>query len=206
MASSRTSRTELRPVAAELLLGAPEQVAPMLLHTVLRSGDAVARIVEVEAYAGEADPASHAYRGPTPRTASMFGPAGTLYVYRSYGLHWCANITVGPEGVAGAVLVRSVEPVEGLEAMQLRRPAITRAVELCNGPGKLCAALGIEGTHDGTDLLSHTSPIQLLDDGTPPPGQPLVTTRVGISQALDRPWRFAVPENPWVSKGRPVRG
>jgi DNA-3-methyladenine glycosylase len=191
-------------VEVEVVLGAPEAVAPRLLNLVLETDTGAGRIVEVEAYGGERDPASHAHRGPTPRTASMFGPPGTLYVYRSYGLHWCANVTTAPEGVAGAVLIRALEPLRGLEEMNRRRPRARRSVELCSGPGRLCAALGVSGEHDGTDLLSPGAPVRLVDDGTPPPPRPLVTTRVGISRARELPWRFAVPDSPWVSRGRPV--
>ena len=195
----------LRRVRRGELTGSPAEVAPRLLNTLLVVEDRVARIVEVEAYWGAVDPASHAHRGPTPRNAAMFGPAGSLYVYRSYGLHWCANLVLCAPGEAGAVLVRAVEPVAGIESMQSLRGPVRREVELTNGPGKLCAALGITGKHDGVDLLDPASPVRWCRDAMPPPASPLVTTRIGISKAVDLPWRFAVAGNPWVSTGRPAR-
>ncbi len=175
----------------------------MLLNKVLRVGDRAGRIVEVEAYVGEADPASHAFRGRTPRNATMFGPAGHLYVYFTYGMHFCANVVTGAPGIAEAVLLRALHPIDGIEEMQLARPAATRETDLCSGPAKLCQALGIDRTTDGVDLCGRDAPVRLLDDGTPPPDEPLVTTRVGIRVATERPWRFAVPGDPHVSKGRP---
>lgn len=193
------------PVPREMLLGDPPLVAPKLLNKVLSVEDVVARIVEVEAYWGSHDPASHAFGGMTPRNATMFGPAGLLYVYRSYGVHWCANIVLGPEGEAAAVLLRAVEPVAGRSAMEQRRPLVARPVDISNGPGKLCAALDITGVDDGSDLLDPTGRVRLLDDGVPPPSEPLVTSRVGITRAMENPWRFAVAGNRWVSRGRPAR-
>jgi DNA-3-methyladenine glycosylase len=170
------------------------------------------RIVEVEAYEGADDPASHAANGPTPRNLVMFGPAGRLYVYRSYGIHWCANIVCGPDGEPGAVLVRAVEPGEGKAAMWLDRPKAKRETDLCSGPGKLCAALGITGDHDGTNLLSNRSPVRLVTTtarrspatGRDRPGESVVSgPRVGITKAVERPWRFAIADNPHVSRPRP---
>lgn len=194
-----------RLVEVDRLVGDVDVVAPRLLNTLVVVGPRVARVVEVEAYDGEHDPASHAFRGRTERNAVMFGPPGRLYVYRSYGLHWCANVVVAELGRAAAVLLRAVEPLDGLAEMQADRPAIRRDVDLSNGPGKLCAALGITGQHGGVDLLSARSPVQLCCDGTPSPADPVVTTRVGITRAVELPWRFSVPDNPWVSKGRPSR-
>ncbi len=165
------------------------------------------RIVETEAYEGELDPASHAANGPTPRNAVMFGPAGSLYVYRSYGIHWCANVVCGPEGVAGAVLIRALEPTVGLESMWPRRPKARAARDLCSGPGKLCAALGISDAHYGLNLFDRSSPVRL----EPPEGQKdfgpdqsavLVGPRIGISVAVDRPLRFGL-DSPHLS--RPFR-
>lgn len=192
-------------LAPDELLGPVVAIAPSLLHTLVVVGERVARVVEVEAYDGEDDPASHAFRGMTPRTTTMFGPPGHLYVYRSYGLHWCANVVVGEPGRAAAVLLRAVEPVAGIEEMSADRPGIRRPVELSNGPGKLCAALGVTGADDGADLLSASSRVQLWRDDVAPPSEPVVTTRVGITRAVERPWRFLVGGNPWVSKGRPAR-
>lgn len=161
------------------------------------------KIVEVEAYEGTDDPASHAYRGPTPRTAVMFGPPGRLYVYLSYGVHWCANIVCHPDGVAGAVLLRAVEPLTGVSRMWANRPAARRERDLASGPGKLCAALGITADHNGIDLLDDTSPVRLtrpddhrvVDDGALALGP-----RIGISRAVDRPWRFGLAGNPHLSR------
>ena len=182
----------------------PLTVAPALLGKVLvRRGPAGAvrsgRIVEVEAYRGADDPASHAFRGPTPRTATMFGAAGRLYVYLSYGIHWCANVVCGPPGTAGAVLLRALEPLDGIDAMRAARPSARRAVDLTNGPGKLCQALGLDGSHDGTDLFAAGAELALDDDGSAPPAV-AASPRIGISVAADRPWRFSDPASPWVSR------
>ena len=196
-----------RAFAREALEGPVHDVAPRLLNTVLVLGDGRrGRVVEVEAYGGADDPASHAHRGPTPRNAAMFASAGVLYVYRSYGLHWCANVVVGERGSAAAVLLRAVEPIGGLAAIRGARPAVNRTEDLANGPGKLCSALGITGSDDGQDLLTATSRVRLCSDGTPPPERPVVTARVGISRATERPWRFLVPDSDWVSRGRPSDG
>ena len=181
------------------LAGDPVDVAPTLLGKVLVSGDRSGRIVEVEAYRGESDAASHAYRGRTPRTAVMFGPAGFMYVYFTYGMHWCANVVCQPDGVAGAVLIRALSPLTGVEEMRLARPAARKDRDLCNGPAKLCQALGITGALNGTDLLKSTSPVRLMDDGTPPPTSPAVGPRIGISVAVDAPWRFWVADDGNVS-------
>ena len=121
----------------------PLELAPDLLGKLLVGPCGRGRIVEVEAYRGEEDPASHAFRGPTPRNRVMFGPAGHLYVYRSYGMHWCANVVASHPDRAGAVLIRALQPVGPIDEMSRRRPAARRPEDLANGPGKLCAALGI---------------------------------------------------------------
>ncbi len=178
----------------------PLEVAPDLLNKVLVAGDRAGRIVEVEAYCGLDDPASHAYRGPTPRTTTMFGPPGHLYVYFSYGMHWCANVVTHPPGEVGAVLLRALAPLRGIEAMRADRPAARRDVDLTNGPAKLTQALAISGTDDGIDLRRAQHAITVLDDGTAPPPDPLTGPRVGISAAVDRPWRFSVPDEAHRSK------
>lgn len=175
-------------------------MAPDLLNKVLVHGERSGRIVEVEAYRGTDDPASHAFRGPTPRTEVMFGPPGHLYVYFSYGMHWCANAVTSSDGVAGAVLLRALAPIEGVEAMAVARPAARRTVDLANGPAKLCQALGIDGSHDGADLTKAERSLAIVDDGTPPPAEPVTGPRVGISVAVDLPWRFSVPGDPNRSK------
>jgi len=168
------------------------ELAPLLLNKVLAHGPRRARILEVEAYGGEDDPASHAARGPTPRNASMFGPAGRLYVYRIYGLHHCANVVSGPGASPGAVLLRALWPLAGVGAMRRARGGGDERV-LCAGPGRLCVALGLDRTHDGADLTDPSGPVVLTDDGTSPPERPLTGPRIGITRARDAPWRFAVP-------------
>lgn len=175
-------------------------VAPELLNAVIVAGDRAGRIVEVEAYQGADDPASHAYRGLTRRTAVMFGPPGHLYVYFSYGMHWCANAVCGPEGVATAVLLRAIAPVAGLDRMRAARPAARRDRDLGNGPGKLCQALGIGKLHDGADLVTGDRGVWIGSDGRPPPARPGQGRRVGISVARDQHWRWWVPGDPNLSR------
>jgi len=178
----------------DLLSGPPEEAAPRLLGAVLVSrvdGEVVeARVTEVEAYKGDDDPASHAYRGRSARNGSMFQQPGTLYVYRSYGVHWCANVAAGPEGVGWGILFRGAEIQGGTHTARRRRG---RSDDLSNGPGKLCQALGIDGTHDGTYLLDPGSTVSLR------PGQPpelvMATPRIGITKARERAWRFVSASN-----------
>ena len=177
----------------------------VMTHVDDRGGLRGGRIVEVEAYCGESDPASHAFGGLTPRTAVMFGPPGHLYVYRSYGMHWCSNVVCLPEGTAGAVLVRALEPVVGVDAMWPARPKAHRPTDLASGPGKLGAALGITGADNGDDLLGGNSGVHLWCAARvrsrPELGQ---GPRVGISKAVAEPWRWWEAENRHVSRG-PVR-
>jgi DNA-3-methyladenine glycosylase len=180
--------------------GDPLDVGPWLLNKVLVHGARSGRIVEVEAYKGASDPASHAYRGLTPRTAVMFGPAGFLYVYFTYGMHWCANVVCGPKGEASALLLRGLAPLTGLDEMRQVRAAARRDRDLCNGPAKLCQALGITGAENGLDLLARSAVVRLVDDGTPPPERPAQGRRVGISVAKEEPWRFWVPGEESVSR------
>ena len=172
-----------------LLSAPPDAAAPRLLGCFLASdvgGRAVrVRINEVEAYKGSDDPASHAFRGRTERNKSMFGPPGTLYVYRSYGIHNCANAAAGPEGVGWGILIRGGDVVEGAGTVRRRRG---RSDDAIAGPGKLAQSLGIELGHDGADLLDPGSPIRL--EPGPAPEAALSTTRVGVSKAKDLPWRF----------------
>jgi len=159
---------------------------------------AAGRIVEVEAYEPH-DPASHTFRGKTKRNATMFGPPGHLYSYLIYGMHVCANVVVGPPGRGAAVLIRALEPVEGVSAMIERRGS-TAELNLCSGPGKLCQALGISLDHDGLDLFDSESPVQLR-----PPDQPLTERivtgpRIGITKAVDQPWRFGLADSPHLSR------
>jgi len=164
-------------------------VAPELLGKVLVSGPCAGRIVEVEAYRSD-EPAAHSFRGPTPRTQIMFGPAGHLYVYFSYGMHHCANVVTGADGDGQAVLLRALTPVRGRELMAERRHG--RAAHLTDGPGKLCQALALDLSHTGVDLCAGGD-VRLVDDGTPPPSVIVTTPRIGITKAVDLPWRFVAP-------------
>ena len=177
-------------------------VAPDLLGKLFVVGACMGRIVEVEAYRQD-DPASHSWRGITPRTAVMFGPAGHLYVYFTYGMHFCANVVTGQPGEGSAVLVRALVPLAGLDEMRARRGGARRDVDLANGPAKVCQAFGLDRSHDGLDLVASES-LRIGDDGTPPPAVPGVPNRIGISVAVERPWRFFVSGDPHVSKGRPA--
>jgi len=183
-----------------VLSGQAWEVAPRLLGSYLvRELDGrklVSKIVETEAY-DQADAASHSYRGRTQRTAVMFGPAGHLYVYFSYGMHYCCNIVTGLEGHGSAVLIRAVEPLEGLEVIKQLRHGVADA-QLTNGPGKTCQALGIDKRFNGHDL--RRSPLTLVLKEALSPDQIVQTTRVGISKAKDEPWRFYIKGSPYVSK------
>lgn len=173
----------------DILSRPPEEAAPLLLGSFLVSavdGKQVRmRISEVEAYKGSEDPASHAFRGKTGRNGSMFEQPGTLYVYRSYGIHNCANTAAGPEGVGWGILIRGGEIVEGEGIARMRRG---RSTQLSDGPGKVCQALGITLAHDGTNLLSGEGELWL--DPGPAPTLIVSTPRVGISKAQDVAWRF----------------
>jgi DNA-3-methyladenine glycosylase len=190
-----------RPVDRELLTRSSTAVAPWLLNKLLiRDDGRVIRIVEVEAYGGAEDGASHARNGPTTRCGAMFGPAGHAYVYFTYGMHWCCNVVTGPDGVGQAVLIRAGEPVSGLVGMQARRSRARREVDVTNGPAKLCEALSVDGTFDGVDLCVAPSPLVLADDGTAPPGTPACSGRVGITRAAEWQWRWFIAGNPFVSR------
>ena len=179
------------------------ELAPQLLNKLLVRGARVGRIVEVEAYAGAVDPASHAFRGRTARNATMFGPPGHLYVYFSYGMHYCANVVCGREGEASAVLLRGLTAVSGIEEMRSARgPAARLDRDLCSGPGKLCQALGLDRSFDGADLVTGDQGVEVRDDGMPPPATPGVSGRVGISVAAEVPWRFYVPGAVGLSRSR----
>lgn len=177
----------------------PLTAARRLLGARLAANGVTVRIVEVEAYQGAQDPASHAFRGRTERNQVMFGPAGHLYVYRSYGLHTCINVSAGPEGTGWAVLLRAGEVVEGLALAQSRRP-VAAADRLARGPGNLGAALAIELSDGGVDLLAANSPIHLELSAVEP--RFLVGPRVGVSLAADRPWRLWLPDSRAVSAYR----
>jgi DNA-3-methyladenine glycosylase len=168
--------------------------------------DRVGRIVEVEAYCGAADPGSHAYRGETPRNRTMFGPPGGLYVYFTYGMHWCANAVCGDEGEGLAVLLRAAAPVAGVEAMFAARPKARRERDLCSGPAKLCQAFGLDRAFDGADLVAGDQGVVICDDGTPPPAHPFRTTRIGLTSGAEHPWRWCVAGDPHVSGTAAQRG
>jgi DNA-3-methyladenine glycosylase len=170
------------------------EVAPELIGATLLVDGVGGTIVEVEAYDQE-DPASHGFRGLTARTASMFGPPGHAYVYRSYGIHWCLNLVCAREGRAEAALVRALEPTRGLEAMHERR-GVVAARALCSGPGKLCQALGISRVHDG--LALDELPFELGARGSEP--QLAVGTRIGITRAVEQPWRYGLSGSPFLSR------
>ncbi|MFG2950166.1 DNA-3-methyladenine glycosylase [Streptomyces adustus] len=182
-----------------------EEVAPELLGAVLThetsEGTVRIAITETEAYSGATDPASHAYRGRTPRNAVMFGPAGHLYVYRSHGLHWCANIVTGTEGDASAVLIRAGRVVEGEDLARRRRGTKVETARLARGPGNFCQALGITAEHDGADLLAGAS--VALSEGEPVPAALVrIGPRVGVSKAHDWQHRFFLADDPTVSAYR----
>ncbi|MEU2251412.1 DNA-3-methyladenine glycosylase [Streptomyces sp. NPDC019224] len=182
-----------------------EEVAPKLLGSVLTcttpEGAVSIAITETEAYSGTADPASHAYRGRTARNATMFGPAGHLYVYRSHGLHWCANVVTGTAGIASAVLVRAGRVIAGEDLARKRRGEKVESPRLARGPGNFCQALGITAEHDGTDLLTGASVV--LSEGESVPAALIrVGPRVGVSKAHDWQHRFYLAGDPTVSAYR----
>ena len=186
------------------------EVAPLLLggHLTVRddAGAVTVRLTEVEAYDGENDPGSHGYRGRTPRTEVMFGPPGRLYVYFTYGMHWCANVVCGEDGYATAVLLRVGEVVEGVELARSRRPAAKRDADLARGPARMDQALGLTGEDDGLVLAEGgraelRAPARTATDVATGP-------RVGVSGAGGDgelyPWRFWLPGEPTVSTYRPA--
>nr|WP_262853037.1 DNA-3-methyladenine glycosylase [Mumia quercus] len=175
-----------------------ESQARRLLGATLTHGDVTVRITEVEAYGGTSDPASHAFRGPTPRSAIMFGPPDVLYVYFSYGMHCCANVVVGEEGDASAVLLRAGEVVEGVEVARARRGGVPD-VRLARGPANLAQALGLTLAHNGSSLAG---PELVLRRAAQAPEEVSTGPRVGVSQAADVPWRFWLTGDPTVSAYR----
>ncbi|MFC8181029.1 DNA-3-methyladenine glycosylase [Rhodococcus sp. NPDC057297] len=185
----------------------PVEAARKLLGVELRVEDVCVRVVEVEAYGGPEggpwpDSAAHSYRGPTPRNRVMFGPAGRLYVYSSYGMHLCMNVTCGPDGEAAAVLLRAAELVDGEASVRRRRGDRVAARKLVSGPGNLGQAIGAQLSDNGMDLLDRSSRIVLDAGRAPCPTDIAEGPRVGISKAADRPWRFWIPRSDAVSAYR----
>lgn len=206
---SRNPLTAGQPLR-EFLSGDARQLAPLLLGAVLthdsRDGAVSVRLTEVEAYLGpedslHPDPGSHTYRGPTPRNAPMFGPAGHLYVYFTYGMHHCANVVCGPEGTSAAVLLRAGEVVEGIELARARRPRSTDR-DLARGPARLCQALGIHLADNGNDLANGRIRLSLGD--APDPDAVSRGPRVGLRGAAEYPWRFWLTGERSVSTYRPA--
>jgi DNA-3-methyladenine glycosylase len=191
----------------ELLEGPAPEVVPRLLGGILThrtdAGTVSVQLTEVEAYAGEQDPGSHAYRGPTPRNAVMFGPPGHLYVYFTYGMHHCCNVVCGPDGQAAAVLLRAGKVIEGIDLARERRGRGTDR-DLARGPARLCTSLGIDLRHNGANLGAGTLTLSVLEEPSP-------TTkvdrgpRVGLRHAAERSWRFWVAQDPTVSTYRPAK-
>jgi len=181
-------------LSREFFARSVHEVAPELIGATLLVDGVGGTIVEVEAY-DQDDPASHGFRGMTARTASMFGPPGHAYVYRSYGIHWCLNLVCAEAGRAEAALVRALEPTVGLDAMRERR-GLERERSLCSGPGKLCQALGITRAHDGLPL--DAQPFEPRARAEAP--AVAVGTRVGITRAVEQPWRYGLDGSPFLSR------
>ncbi|MQY09821.1 DNA-3-methyladenine glycosylase [Actinomadura macrotermitis] len=182
-----------------------DEVAPALLGRVLvhatPEGEAAVRLTEVEAYAGPLDPASHSYRGRTPRNDVMWGPPGHAYVYFTYGMHFCVNLVCGPDGMSSAVLLRAGEIVAGQDLAQARRPR-SSVRDLARGPARLCQALAIVREHNGLDVCDPASTLRILDGVPADPATVRTGPRTGVSSAKDTPWRFWIDGDPSVSPYR----
>jgi len=210
--SAKRSRTDdgavaLRPLGRAFYQRPPRAVARDLLGRLLvrdtPEGRVAGRIVEVEAYDGANDPASHAYRGETRRNRVMFGPGGHAYVYFTYGMHYCVNVVTGPPGRAQAVLVRALEPVEGVTIMRRRR-GVELTERLARGPGCVARALGLTRADDGLDLTR--GPLWILDAPARREGRRILRTpRIGIRHAAERPWRYVLAGHPCASGPRQLR-
>jgi len=188
--------------ARSALRVAPELLGGVLVRTLADGTRLAARIVETEAYLPH-DPASHAFRGMTRRNEVMFGPAGRLYVYFTYGNHWMMNAVTGRPGQGTAVLLRAAEPLDGLDVMAANRGREDPR-DLCSGPGKLAKAFGVTGTQNGLDLV-RSSDMHILAGPTIPRSRVSRTTRVGVTLGAEQRWRFIVTGDPFVSRGRPSR-
>lgn len=169
-------------------------VAPRLIGAILTVDGVGGRIVEVEAY-DRSDPASHSFSGPTKRNAVMFGPPGRIYVYRSYGMHWCCNIVCREAGHGAGVLIRAIEPLSGLEAMRVRRGMDDERL-LCAGPGRVCQALGIDHGYNGVPVVQPPFALQWPEE----PVEVVSGPRIGISRALEVPWRFGLAGSRFLSR------
>ena len=185
------------------------EVAVNLLGAVVEhrteEGTVAVRLTEVEAYAGEVDPGSHAFRGPTSRNAVMFGPPGHVYVYFSYGMHWCMNLVCAPPGTASAVLLRAGEVLDGIDLARRRRPTATSDRDLARGPARLTKALGVDGSRNGVDAVDGASPLRVLAGDAVAPALVSTGPRVGVSGAgATTPWRFWIASDPSVSVYRPA--
>lgn len=195
-------------MSAHIFSTDPVTAAHRLLGATIEARGVTAKIVEVEAYGGVPDgpwpdPAAHSYRGLSERNRVMFGPPGHLYVYRSHGIHMCANVVCGPDGVAGGVLMRAAVIVDGISLCRERRPAARNDAGLARGPGNLGAALGVCWQDSGVDVFSASSPVRVTLDPDEASGcTRLCGPRVGVSVAADRPWRFWLPRYPEVSAYR----
>lgn len=204
-ATSRRS-SSVAPLPKSFFARDTEIVARELLGAVLecrtRDGVAAGRIVETEAYLGEHDLACHAAAGRTARTAPLYGAPGIAYVYFIYGVHWCVNAVTRPLDEPSAVLIRALEPLTGIELMQRRRPAARREIDLTNGPGKLCQALGITGAQNWLPLQK--PPLRILRGSPIQDADVAMTPRIGITQCVDWPLRWVIAGNPFVSRGRLV--
>lgn len=178
---------------------APDLLGQVLVRVLPDGTRLAARIAETEAYE-EGDPASHSYRGRTPRTEVMFGPPGHLYVYFTYGMHFCMNVVTGREGEGSAVLLRAAEPLEGLEEMARRRGTTDPAL-LCSGPARLCEAFGVDRSLNGIDLVE--GDVMWIERARRPAAHVVRGPRVGIRSAVERPWRFHLEGDGFVSRARP---
>lgn len=185
---------EVRLLSRAAFVGPVLTVAPSLLGRVLiadsADGRVAVRLTEVEAYAGEADPASHAGRGRTPRSEIMYGPPGHVYVYFVYGMHWCANIVTGPDGAASAVLLRAGEVVEGIDLARQRRPHERSDFKLASGPARLARVLGLDGRANGLDLCEPNGALRVAVGRRTPAERIMTGPRIGVTNATDRPWRY----------------
>ncbi len=193
-----TASSICNPLARVFYARPAPRVARDLLGKILTHDGVSGRIVETEAYLGEDDGAAHSARGITPRTRVIFGPPGHAYVYFIYGMYDCLNIVCEPEGVAGCVLIRALEPVSGLDQMRARRPTARRDEDLANGPGKLTRALGIKITHNGADVTA--GPITIHGPEHQEQFEIATSPRIGITQSADLPLRFFIKGNRSVSR------